>query len=81
MFNDVVPSLLTSIGLALFAGAFMTVFGVPILFRMTLGGGAGSIANFDPAAIVMGVVGLMLTILARLFAQAANMRAELEEFF
>lgn len=81
LFNDVVPFLLKWIGFALSAGAFMTVFGVPILYRVVVAGGAGSIANFDPAAIAIGIVGLMLTILARLFAQAADIRSELEEFF
>lgn len=81
LFNDVVPFLLKWIGFALSAGALMTVFGVPILYRIVVAGGAGSIASFDPAAITIGIVGLMLTILARLFAQAVDNRAELEEFF
>jgi len=79
MFGDVVPPLLTWIGLALSAGALMTVVGVPLLDHLTIG--IGGLVNYDPAAIVLGIVGLMLAILARLLTQAANMRAELEEFF
>jgi Protein of unknown function (DUF2975) len=81
MFSDVVPPMLNLIGIALFAGAVATVFIVPNLVRVLLREPASSIASFDPAAIVLGVVGLMLAILAHLLAEAADMRAELEEFF
>lgn len=81
MFGDVVPRLLTWIGFALSAGAFTTVFVVPLLHRISFGGEAGSIANFDPAAILLGIVGLLLVVLARLLVQAAKIHAELQEFF
>ena len=81
MFGDVIPPMLRLIGIALSAGALTTVFIVPNLTRIIVGDAAQSIANYDPAAIVLGVVGLMLAVLSNLLARAAEMRAELEEFF
>ena len=81
VFNKVVPSLLSSTGYALTTGAMMTILPVPFLLHLVIGPRASSIANFDAAAIMLGIVGMMLVLLARLLSQAANMRAELDEFF
>jgi uncharacterized membrane protein YwaF len=81
VFNDVVPSLLGSTGYALSAGAVMTILPVPLALHFIFGPGASSMANFDAAAIMLGIVGMMLVLLSRLLAQAADLRAELDEFF
>lgn len=79
LFDQVVPTLLTRVGLALAAGATATVFVTPLLLRSIEGSRWSAYAQFDPAAITLGVVGLMLVILARLLGMAAAMRAELDE--
>ena len=78
-FERVMPILLTRVGLALALGATFGVFVSPLFLRLSFGARFGAFANFDPAAITVGVVGLMLMTLARLFARAVAMRAELDE--
>ena len=77
-FGQVVPRMLTGVGLALFCGAIANVFVVPNLMR--LAAGRGGYAAYDVAAITLGVVGLALVVIAPLLRQAAAMRAELDEF-
>lgn len=74
----VLSRMLARIGLALFIGGLMRVFGVPLAFRVI--SGSQTIGYYDPAAITVGVVGLTLVIVARLVAEAEAMRAELDEF-
>lgn len=76
--KSVVSRMLARIGIALFAGGLVRVFGVPLAFRLI--NGSGSIGVYDPAAITVGVVGLTLIIVARLVAEAEALRAELDEF-
>lgn len=78
-FGQVVPRLLLWIGSALFAGGLASVFGVTLLTRLLYGSGA--FANFDGAAITLGVVGATLVLLSHLLAQASAMREELDAFF
>lgn len=79
MFGTVVPRLLARVGLALFLGGIVNVFGAPLLVWLALG--RGSLAYYDVAAITLGVVGLTLMLVAQLLAQAASMRRELDEMF
>ncbi len=79
LFDMVVPVLLTRLGLCLLLGATTNVLISPSLLRLFYGPSHGALANFDPAAITLGVIGLMLVLVARLLAQAAAMRTELDE--
>ena len=78
-FDLLLPKLLTRVGWALALGALTSVLISPLLLRTMLGNHFGGLAAFDPAAIAVGLVGLLLAILARLFEQAAEMRSELDE--
>ena len=77
--KSVLSRMLTRIGIALFAGGLVRVFGVPLAYHLL--NGSRTIGFYDPAAITVGVVGLTLVIVARLVAEAEAMRAELDEFF
>ena len=79
LFDSVVPRLILRVGIALAAGALTHVFLVPWIWRFGFGHGAW--AWYDPAAITLGVVGFALILVAHLLAQAAEMRAELDEMF
>lgn len=78
-FDLLLPKLLTCVGWSLALGALTSVLISPLLQRAMLGNNFGGLATFDPAAIAVGLVGLLLAILARLFEQAADMRSELDE--
>lgn len=79
MFDAVVPTLLARVGLALFGGAILTVFGTPIAWWLTTG---QQLARpFEPSAVALGVVGLTLALVAQLLQRAGAMREELGEFF
>ncbi|MBV8685110.1 MAG: DUF2975 domain-containing protein [Alphaproteobacteria bacterium] len=77
LFDLVVPRLLGRVGLALFLGALVNVFATPLLLRAAAG--RGPVAHYDVAAITLGVVGATLVLVARLLAEAAAMRRELDE--
>ncbi len=78
-FDRLLPKMLTRVGWALALGAVTSVLISPLLQRAMLGNHFGGLAAFDPAAIAVGLVGLLLAILARLLEQAADMRSELDE--
>ncbi len=78
-FGTAVPRLLGRVGLALFLGGIVNVFGAPLLLWFATG--LGAVAYYDVAAITLGVVGLTLVLVAQLLAQAAAMRQELDEMF
>lgn len=78
-FDGLIPKLLARVGWSLALGALTSVLIGPLLQRAMLGNHFGGLAAFDPAAIAVGLVGLLLAILARLFEQAAEMRSELDE--
>lgn len=73
-FDAVLPTLLRRLGLALALGAAASVFATPWLMP------GGTLASFDPPAITVGLVGLLLVVLAGLFRRAAAMARELDEF-
>lgn len=81
MFNEFLPMLLQRLGLALAGGGVASVFLTQWLWRALLGPATGAWASFDPPAITVGLVGLLMIVLADLMKRAAAMRHELDEFF
>ena len=79
LFDQVLPPSLTRLGLALAGGAATSVLITPICLRLIGGPRHGAFAAFDPPAITVGLVGLLLVVLADLFSRAGAMRRELDE--
>lgn len=69
---------LRHIGGGVLAGALLSVFAITNLTRM-IEGGHGGWMFFDLSGIVLGVVGVALVLLARLFDHARALQAELDE--
>ena len=81
MFNQLLPVLLRRLGLALVGGGVASVFVTQWLWRALIGPASGAWAAFDPPAITIGLVGLLMIVLADLMTRAAAMRHELDGFF
>lgn len=81
MFNQLLPILLRRLGLALAGGGMASVFLTQWLWRALIGPTSGAWASFDPPAITIGLVGLLMIVLADLMKRAAAMRHELDGFF
>lgn len=81
IFSQLLPVLLRRLGLALAGGGVASVFLTQWLWRTLLGTASGAWASFDPPAIAVGLVGLLMIVLADLMKRAATMRHELDEFF
>lgn len=79
LFDRVLPASLSRLGLALAGGAVASVFATPWLLRFLGGFRQGAFAAFDPPAITIGLVGLLLVVLSKLFAHAVAMHRELDE--
>lgn len=77
MFHPAVARAMRHIGLGVLAGALFKVFAVTNLSRW-ITGGQGGYLYFDLAAIVLGVVGAALILLARLVDRARALETELE---
>ena len=80
IFHPTVARALRHVGIGVLSGALIKVFAVTNLSRMILGG-RGSYLYFDLAAIVLGVVGAALVLLAQVVDQARSVQAELDEIF
>ncbi|TDR41981.1 hypothetical protein DFR29_10937 [Tahibacter aquaticus] len=80
LYVPTVTRMLDRIGLLLAAGAFVGVFVVPGLQR-ALGASPGYWIAFDVSALVLGALGLSLTVIAHVFGRAAALEAELDEIF
>ena len=78
-FGAVLPRRLGRMGVALAAGGLVDVFGTPLLLRAEAGW-RGPVADFEPAAITLGVVGFLLVFLAGLMREGERMRDELDSF-
>ncbi|HEY0052083.1 MAG TPA: DUF2975 domain-containing protein [Caulobacteraceae bacterium] len=78
-FDAVIPHLLAQVGAALFVGAVLQVVVVTNLMRLVAGPRHGAFLHYEPAAIVLGVVGASLFLLTRLLRTAGAMKAELDE--
>lgn len=81
MFNQLLPVLLRRLGLALAGGGVASVFLTQWLWLALIGPASGAWASFDPPAITIGLVGLLMIVLADLMKRAAAMRHELDGFF
>lgn len=79
LFDRVLPVSLSRLGFALAGGAIASVFLSPWMMRILGGFRRGAFAAFDPPAITIGLVGLLLVVLSSLFARAVAMRRELDD--
>ncbi len=79
LFDDVLPTLVFRVGLALLVGALFAVVGVPLVSAVIWG--KPLIRAFEPSPMTLGIVGATLMLFSQLFARAAAMRGEMEEFF
>lgn len=77
-FHPAVARAMRHIGMGVLAGALFKVVAVSNLSRW-IAGGRGGYLYFDLAAIVLGVVGAALILLARLVERARALEAELED--
>lgn len=80
LYAPTITRMLDRVGALLAAGAFIGIFVVPALQR-ALGSGPGYWIAFDVSALVLGAIGLSLTVIARVFGHAAILKAELDEIF
>ena len=79
LFQPAVARGVSGLGWALAWGAGTQVVVVPNLLRWISSEPGGSVLHYDVSAIVLGVVGLTLTVLARLLQRAAALHDELEQ--
>ena len=80
LYAPTLTSMLDRVGMLLGWGALIGVFAVPALQRL-IGAGPGYWIAFDVSALVLGALGLSLTVIARVFRRAAALEAELAEIF
>lgn len=78
LFHATVSRALRHVGIGVLAGSLLKVFVVINLTRWLLGT-QGSYVYFDMSAIVLGVVGAALVMLARVVDEARQVQAELDE--
>lgn len=75
-----ITCMLDRMGLLLASGALISVFLVPALQR-AFGAMPGYWIAFDISGLVLGALGLSLTVIARVIGHAAIIKAELDEIF
>jgi len=75
-----ITRMLDRVGVLLASGAFIAVFLAPALLR-ALGAAPGYWVAFDVSGLVLGALGLSLTVVARVIGHAAAIKAELDEIF
>jgi len=80
LFAPTIIRMLHRVGVMLAIGAFLNVFLLPAIER-ALGLGPGYWVAFDVSGLVLGVIGLTLNVIARVFQLSADMQAELNEIF
>jgi Protein of unknown function (DUF2975) len=80
LYAPTITRMLDRVGTLLACGAVIGVFVVPALQR-ALGAGPGYWIAFDVSGLVLGALGLSLTVIARVFGHAAVIKAELDEIF
>ena len=78
IFNATLARALRHVGIGVLAGSLLKVFAVTNLARLVIEV-RGSYAYFDMSAIVLGVVGAALILLARVVDEARLVQAELDE--
>lgn len=80
LFTPAVARTLHRVGLTLAIGALLNSFAVPAVQTM-VGRGPGYLIAYDMAGLVLGLVGLSLSMLATLFTHASALQSELDEIF
>jgi hypothetical protein len=75
-----ITRMLERVGIVLAAGACLNVFVLPGVARL-LGFGPGYWIAYDVSALVLGAIGLSLTIIAHVLQRASALQAELDEMF
>ena len=80
LFTPAVARTLHRVGLTLAIGALLNSFVVPAVQTM-VGRGPGYLIAYDMAGLVLGLVGLSLSMLATLFTHASALQSELDEIF
>ncbi len=80
LYGPTITRMLNRVGIMLAAGALTSVFLVPVLSR-GLGFSPGYWVAFDVPGLVLGAIGLALTVIARVLREAAQMQTELDEIF
>jgi len=80
LFTPAVARTLQRVGLTLAIGALLNSFAVPAVQTM-VGRGPGYLIAYDMAGLVLGLVGLSLSMLATLFTHASALQSELDEIF
>lgn len=78
LFHATVSRALRHVGIGVLAGSLLKVFVVINLTRWLLDA-RGSVVYFEMSAIVLGVVGAALVMLARVIDEARQVQAELDE--
>ena len=80
IFAPTIARMLDRVGVTLAAGALAGTFVVPPLER-ALGADPGYWIAFDVAGVVLGALGLSLTVIAHVLRRACAVQAELDEIF
>ncbi len=80
LYAPTMTRMLDRVGVLLATAALIGVFVVPGLQR-AVGAGPGYWIAFDVSGLVLGALGLLLTVIARVFGRAAALEAELDEIF
>ena len=80
LFTPAVARALRRVGLTLAAGAALNTFVVPGA-QTLLGQSPGYLIAYDVGGLVLGAVGLSLSMVASLFTHASALQAELDEIF
>ncbi|MFY1831433.1 DUF2975 domain-containing protein [Myxococcus fulvus] len=80
LFTPTITRALRRVGVMLASGALLGVFIVPSLMR-ALGFQPGYVIAYDVGGLVLGAVGLALTLLAHVLTHASALQSELEEIF
>ncbi|MBA3961722.1 MAG: DUF2975 domain-containing protein [Chthoniobacterales bacterium] len=80
LYSPAICRMLERLGLTLASAAFLTVFILPSIARW-LGFAPGYVIAYDVSNLVLGALGLSLTIIARVLRSAAAAQAELDEIF
>jgi hypothetical protein len=80
LYAPTITRMLDRVGVMLAVGATVNVFLVPVAARV-LGFGPGYWVAFDISGLVLGSVGLSLTVIARVLRKASELQMELDEIF
>jgi hypothetical protein len=79
-FTPTIATMLNRVGIWLAAGAIVSLFVAPLIMRV-LGSAPGYWIAFDVSGLVLGAVGLSLTVVSRVLTRAGALQTELDEMF